>query len=269
MQIIPSDVQAQLAPVFSRRVTARRPGDFDADWIILDHTYPDELARLGVKLVGEGTQVAVRSLARPIGNLTIINQRSQPANLVLDNLDWNGQLHSTIRLQSADCFMIFCLSGFGAISLPNVLLRSRRQALYWGEGSTAVNCLVLELEGDGEFVAVGDDALISSGVTIRNFDMHAIVDLDTGRVLNAPVSTIIERHVWLGQAVTLIACRRVGFGSIVGAHSLGKGVLPARSIVAGLPARVIAQNRSWGRDPRGLSAVEAETLRVLGELGEA
>ncbi len=265
MQIIPSDIQARLAPVFSPRVTVRTPADFDAEWIILDHTYTEELARLGVKLVGEGTQVAVRSLGRPIGNLTIINQRSQPANLVLDNRNWGGQLQSTIRIQGADCFIVFCLSGLGAITLPNVWLRSARQALYWGEGSTAVNCMVLEMEGEGRVVAVGDDALISSGVTIRNFDMHAIVDLETGRVLNVPVDTIIERHVWLGQAVTLIACRRVGFGSIVGAHSLGKGVLPARCIVAGLPARVIAQNRSWGRDPRGLSAVEAEILRGLGE----
>ncbi len=268
MQIIPSVIQAQLAAVFVPLVTARTLADFDGDWIRLDRSHVDELARLGIKLHGEGTQVAVRTLGKPIGNISILNQRAQPAIVVLDNANWGGQLNATIRIQAAECCVIFSLSGFGVISLPNVLLRSRRQSLYWGEGSTAVNCLVLEMEGEGQFIAVGDDALISSGVTIRNYDMHAIVDLGTGRVLNAPLSTIIERHVWLGQDVTLIACRRVGFGSIVGAHSLGKGELPARSIVAGLPARVIAHNRSWGRNPAGLSPAETEMLRLLTSIND-
>ena len=74
--------------------------------------------------------------------------------------------------------------GDGYVSMPDVFLRSDAQFLFWGRSSTAVG-FNMELEGTGQGVAIGDDALISSGVWIRNYDMHAIHDLLTGERIAA------------------------------------------------------------------------------------
>ncbi len=132
--------------------------------------------------------------------------------------------------------------------------------MFWGYGSTAVSFGLIEVEGQGYSFAVGDDALISSGVVMRNFDMHSIVDLATGHRLNNPVNTVIEQHVWLGQDAYMLGCERIGYGSIIGARAFVKGVIPPKSIAAGMPARVLATNRSWGRSPGGMTAGEAALI---------
>lgn len=105
--------------------------------------------------------------------------------------------------------------------------------------------------------AIGDDALISSGVWIRNHDMHAITDLHTRKLVNKPpVDTIIERHVWIGQNALLLHCTRVGAGAIIGAPSLVKGEVIACTAVGGTPARLLHADASWGRDPLGMTDAE-------------
>ena len=132
------------------------------------------------------------------------------------------------------------------VALPDVLLRSDRQFLFWGAGASAVGCS-LEIEGIGHGMVVGDDALISGGVWLRNYDMHAMHDLRTGaRISRPPLDTVIERHVWLGQDALLLSCERVGMGSIIGARSVVKGVVPPRVVAAGTPARVVRDGRELG-----------------------
>ncbi|ODU58647.1 MAG: hypothetical protein ABS99_04200 [Acetobacteraceae bacterium SCN 69-10] len=116
-----------------------------------------------------------------------------------------------------------------------------------GAGASAVG-LSMEVEGDGAGVVVGDDALVSGGVWIRNHDMHAIHDLATGaRLDRPPVTTVLERHVWLGQDAMLLNTERVGMGAIVGARALVKGVVPPRVVAAGTPARVGPQRPGHDR----------------------
>jgi acetyltransferase-like isoleucine patch superfamily enzyme len=113
-------------------------------------------------------------------------------------------------------------------------------------------------------VAIGDDALISSDVWIRNHDMHAIVDLRSGhRVDRAPVDVIVERHVWIGQNAMLLNCQRVGAGAIVGAQSLVKNTVAGCVAVGGVPARLLRSEVSWGRDAVGMTEAERQLVARL------
>lgn len=49
----------------------------------------------------------------------------------------------------------------------------------------------------------------------------------------------IGRQVWLGASVTVVPGVSIGDGAIVGAGAVVTKDVPARTIVAGVPARVI------------------------------
>ena len=252
----------RLASVLGARVTRIRHDDFDiGGWQILTNG-DATLQRLGITVIGENVRVAVRSIDRPLGSITI-RARAVENTVLFDNAGWRGHLLLNLRLNGVGGVVSMHLNGGGDILLTNVLLRSDRQTLFWGPGGTSVNGRTLELEGEGALVAVGDDAMISSGVSIRNFDMHSLIDLASMSQTNQPTDMIIEPHVWLGQDVLLLACPRIGYGSVIGAKSLVTSVIPAKVIAGGTPARVLRENRSWGRATDGLNHAEIGLLRSL------
>ena len=169
-------------------------------------------------------------------------------------------MYASIRVLGSDSVLFFNDIGSSYVSLPDVYLRSNSQILFWGRGASAVGCS-MEIDGTGASVAIGDDALISGGVWIRNHDMHAIHDLTTGAQIGRPaVNTVLERHVWLGQDAMLLQVERVGMGSIIGARSLLKGRVQPRVAMAGIPARLIRQDVSWGRDLEGMTDAERASI---------
>lgn len=227
----------------------------DGDYMLLNGREPAAQA-IGVEHVGDGPDllVAVSDPGRPVGAVRVETHRPGVL-LMLDNRAWAGNLHAGLRVLGADSALIFHDIGTGFVAL-DAFLRGDRQVLFWGIGATAVGCN-LELEGVGEAVAIGDDALISNGVWLRNHDMHALHDLATGaRIGRKAVSMRLERHVWLGQDALLLGCERVGMGAVVGARSLVKAPVPPRVVVGGVPARVLREGVSWGRDLQGMSAAE-------------
>jgi hypothetical protein len=176
--------------------------------------------------------------------------------LFIDNRPGAGALQADIRVLGAGCALIFNAIGGEGAQLPTVFLRSAQQFLFWGCGATAVSCHV-EVEGEGQGVAIGDDALIANGVWLRNHDMHALHDLASGAPIGrAPVTMVLERHVWLGQDALLLGCARVGMGAVVGARALVKAPVPPRVAVGGVPARVLRAGVSWGRDLHGMTPAE-------------
>ena len=180
--------------------------------------------------------------------------------LFFDNRGWGGNFYAHIRVLGDESIVLFNRIGDAYVALPEVLLRSDQQFLFWGVGSSAVGCC-LEIEGIGHGMVVGDDALISGGVWLRNYDMHAMHDLRTGaRISRPPLDLVLERHVWLGQDALLMSCGRVGMGSIIGARSLVKAVVPPRVVAAGTPARVVREGVSWGRHPYGMSGAERVSI---------
>ncbi|MGP8262681.1 MAG: acyltransferase [Rhodoblastus sp.] len=259
--------EAALRTILSPDVTCVTEQKYvDLDYVLLNGSEPESQA-LGVQHVGGPEPVlAVTDPARPVGAIRIETHRPGVL-LFIDNRAWRGNLHAGIRVLGADCALIFNDIGDGFAG-RDIFMRSDRQLVFWGEGATAVSCNI-EIEGDSAAAAIGDDALISNGVWLRNHGMHALHDLATGAAIGcAPVTTVLERHVWLGQDALLLGCERVGMGSVVGARSLVKGRIPPRVAVGGTPAKVLREGVSWGRDLHGMTAAERQGLGLGSVAGE-
>jgi hypothetical protein len=256
-----SAVEATIRKVLTPSVTALGAEHYEqADYHLLAGRDEHSQA-LGVQLLsGPEMMVAVTDRERPVGDIRI--QTGGTGNLLfLDNRAWQGSLTASVRILGNDCAVIINDIGRGGyVMLQDVFMRSHRQFLFWGQGATAVGCSI-ELEGQDLGVAIGDDALISNGVWIRNYNMHALHDLRTGAAIGRPpVTTVLERHVWLGQDALLLNCARVGSGAVVGARSLVTRPVPACVIAAGNPAQVRREGVSWGRDTYRMSGAERVAL---------
>lgn len=110
-------------------------------------------------------------------------------------------------------------------------------------------------------VEIGPGALISDFVYIADFD-HRTDDLDRPikdqGIVKAPVR--IGAGCWLGVKATVLRGCTVGDGAVVGANSVVTGQVPPYAVVAGAPARLIA-------DRQVAQAVAAQTRRALADIG--
>ena len=264
-------MEGLLARCLQEPITDLRPEGLNARQITLFAASDPEAQRLGIEFNGgPDLTIAVTDPNRRIGtvrvqtgganSLMFFDNADRPATARGPATSWAGNLQASIRMLGPDCLCFFNAIGAEYVALENVLMRSDTQLLYWGIGASAVG-LSIELEGSGKAVLIGDDALISNGVWIRNYDMHSMHDLRSAIQINKPAeNTVLERHVWLGQDALLLGCRRIGRGSIVGARALVKGTIPSRVAVGGIPARVLRDEVSWGRHPYEMS--DAERLAI-------
>lgn len=237
-----------------------------ADSVVLDMK---AAARLGINVSEHGVmpKILVTDPDKPIGHVNIWSAFSNSI-LLFDNKESHNQLSVSIRIHGENSQCIFNDAGKHFVGISILNMRSHRQNFFFGKDSTAVEMSV-EMEGEEKICVIGDDALISSGVWIRNHDMHSVIDLDQNKVINREPGDIkIERHVWIGQDVLCIGAQDIGFGSIIGARSFVKHPVQSKSIVAGMPAKIIKQNVSWGRQSGYVSNRELETIGYLSGLME-
>jgi hypothetical protein len=222
-----------------------------------------DLPAMGITLVGSpSTQIFTTEIGKSVGSIRI-ESRGTHSVIIIDNGHRGGRINANLRISESGCTCAFSTPDYGVASLGIISLRSPDQSFYWGHGATAVG-LSVEIEGQGRSVMIGDDALISSGVWIRNHDMHSVVDLNINQVTNInPVDTIVEPHIWIGQDVLLLNCERIGYGSILAAKSLIRGTVPPTSAVGGVPGRVLRSDISWGRGLTGMSPREQQLIHTL------
>jgi galactoside O-acetyltransferase len=100
-------------------------------------------------------------------------------------------------------------------------------------------------------ITIGDDVIISWGVTIVDHDSHSIIwdhrsrdvrdwmrgEKDWSHVSIAPV--IIGDKVWIGFGATVLKGVKVGAGAVIGAGAVVTKDVPEYTVVAGNPARVV------------------------------
>jgi acetyltransferase-like isoleucine patch superfamily enzyme len=85
-------------------------------------------------------------------------------------------------------------------------------------------------------VKIGNDCLIGTHVMVMDCDFHRVEDKawDTS---GEPV--VLEERVWLGNRSMVLKGVTVGHDAVVAAGSVVTHDVPPRSVVAGVPARVV------------------------------
>lgn len=85
-------------------------------------------------------------------------------------------------------------------------------------------------------ISIGDGSLIGHGTTLTTLN-HSMDP--TRRADMEPAPVVIGRNVWLGAGVTVVPGVTIGDGAVVGAGAVVTKDVPADTIAAGVPARVI------------------------------
>jgi lipopolysaccharide O-acetyltransferase len=113
--------------------------------------------------------------------------------------------------------------------------------------SVHIACLNRITIGSG--LLAGSRVLISdhSHGNYRGADQSDPATLPAERLLTSTGEVHIGRNVWLGDGVVVLAGSNIGDGAIIGANSVVAGTIPADTIAAGAPARVL---RQWNAEQR-------------------
>jgi acetyltransferase-like isoleucine patch superfamily enzyme len=121
---------------------------------------------------------------------------------------------------------------------PGVRITVGRQArLAIGDG-TYLTCDSLIIAAAS--IRIGAGCAISWGVQILDTNFHKPAGDATG-----PQPVAIGDRVWIGSNVTVLKGVSIGSGSIVAAGAVVTRDVPARSLAAGVPARVIRTDVDW------------------------
>lgn len=92
-----------------------------------------------------------------------------------------------------------------------------------------------------EKIAIGNDVVVARNVVIRDSDAHNLNS--PGYRMKKPV--VIGDHVWIGAGAMVLKGVTVGNGAVIAAGAVVTKDVPAHTIVAGNPARVIREDVIW------------------------
>lgn len=162
--------------------------------------------------------------------------------------------------------------GARLVRLP-FYLRGGKARLRYGRGLTVGYCCRFDLAGEGvvleigedckmndrvhivahESVRIGDGVLMASNIFISDTS-HGSFTEDASAPDVAPDDrllvtkpTVIGNNVWVGEGVCIMPGVTIGDGCTIGANSVVTKSVPANTVVAGAPARVI---RRWNEESR-------------------
>lgn len=124
-----------------------------------------------------------------------------------------------------------------------------RGCLLWGQRSACIEIGNDTFLSNGsriiaeEEIRIGAGCSISWDVTLLDTDFHHAVRPGKEPRQSRPIR--IEDGVWIGCGATILKGSRVGTRSIVAAGAIVSGEFPPHSLVAGVPARVVASDVDW------------------------
>lgn len=104
------------------------------------------------------------------------------------------------------------------------------------------------IAGEGTFVRIGADCMLSWGIEIRSTDSHGIYNIASGDRINDAQDIIIDEHVWIGAHATILGGAHISSGSVVGIRSVITRVFDEKNIIiAGVPGRKVREGIRWER----------------------
>ena len=169
-----------------------------------------------------------------------------------------------IHLSSGDALDIYIEGDFNSLYLDGSRI-GRLRAILKNSGEIEIDEQTTIEEAyilaDSMPVKIGKDCMLSFQVQLRTTDAHGIYDLKEGVLLNPPQEIIIKDHVWVGQGVLISKGTIIESDSVIVARSfLQKDIIPANSIAAGSPARIIRKEVTWRRDMHSINKNHDESL---------
>jgi acetyltransferase-like isoleucine patch superfamily enzyme len=94
-------------------------------------------------------------------------------------------------------------------------------------------------------VVIGSDMICAWGVFITDCDWHELIGSANTE------DTVIGNHVWITPNCSILKGSVIGAGCIVGTGSVThRASYPERSLIGGVPARVLASGREWSWGPK-------------------
>lgn len=145
------------------------------------------------------------------------------------------------------------LASFAMIRPSGYYGRAAGEGLWIGDRSNVgAYCYI----GCSGFITIGSDVMLAPGVRLFA-ENHVFLDtaatIKSQGVVRGPI--VIEDDCWLASGSTVLAGVTVGRGSVVAAGAVVTRDVPALSVVAGVPARVVASRRSGSEDDQDASEV--------------
>ncbi len=135
--------------------------------------------------------------------------------------------------------------GAGCLVSGQLRLRADDTRLEIGDATTMMGAHITLHERGA--IRLGRDCMLSGNIQMDVSDMHSILDAATGKRINPPEDIEIGNHVWIAQGVQILKGARIGDDCIIGARALVTGEIPAGSLAAGAPARVMRSGVTWDR----------------------
>ena len=134
--------------------------------------------------------------------------------------------------------------GYGRLTLGRWVVIGAGNAIRCHEGNIRIGDKVVFGQGNTINayldVEIGDDCLFADSIYICDFD-HRFDDPDVPirkqGIVTEPVR--IGADCWIGEKATILRGVTIGDGSVVASHALVNRDVPPRSIVGGVPAKVL------------------------------
>jgi acetyltransferase-like isoleucine patch superfamily enzyme len=90
-------------------------------------------------------------------------------------------------------------------------------------------------------ITIGNNCMIADYVVIMDTDFHKILLPD----YEATKPIKIGNHVWIGNGCKIFKGISIGYGAIIGGGSVVVKSIPAKTMAAGNPAKVLKENVEW------------------------
>lgn len=181
----------------------------------------------GFFIIGRGSRIRIHRSAR----VTL-----GPKSMLVIGMANDAPVGATLRMDSRSQLQI---DGRVQFMRATRVIVNNKATLAIGSGTFFMDSSSILCYGT---ITVGARCAISWDVRILDTDIHRLSGDDDSSP-TAPVS--IGCDCWIGINATILKGVRLGDGSVVAAGAVVTRETPQRSLVAGVPARVVRENVKW------------------------